>query len=538
MRRLSPPALLAFVLGILITGNAFAATYYVSTSGSDSNNGTSKTTPWAHAPGMASCSGVCASTSPKPGDQFILRGGDTWASSSLPWSWHWSGSSGSNIVIGVDQTWFAGSSWVRPILSGDGTWPGSSTGQFFLSIGSNSYVEVANLEFTGYYLSAGATSQTGYFYTGGGSNDLIHDNYMHGWTHSAGVAEGSPGGNVNAFTCSGSQSDLTTKLYNNVVDGSDTDKQSFGALYTVGGCNNVYQNYFAWMADAVNENGIILFHDNVESNTGMMCYSGCGTHNNVMESNNDPVGGMFTYNNLFIFSAPSDNQGGIVIQLAPKASYTSYFFNNVVIQGPPYEANEIVCADPLVGSGSGSACTIFNNTVEGGVDSGPPSGTIVRAGSFNGHIGPSAINLYNNHVISSNSTIVTTGDCSNSACTVTQLPSVQTRQSLSTANGQGYASTQAFAFSPTSSSGSTVGAGVNESALCSTISVLNATAGAACKYDTTYGVTYDEASHTITGLARTPIQRPASGAWDAGAYQFGTGSQPPSPPTGLSAVIQ
>ncbi len=538
MNRQLPRALLLFVLAVVMSGTASATTYYIAANGSDSNSGTSNTSPWLHAPGMNGCSGVCASVTPVAGDQFILRGGDTWTSSSLPWNWNWSGSSGNNIFIGANQSWFSGSAWTRPVLTGGGAWPGATTGQFFLNIQSNSYLEVANIEFTGYYQGAAASSQTGYFYKGNGTSVLIHDNYMHGWTHLAGVAEGDPGGNVNALTCSGNQTDLTTELYNNVVDGSDTSEDSFGALYTIGGCNNVYRNYFAWVADAVNENGIILFHDNVESHTGMMCYSGCGAHNNVMESNNDPVGGMFTYNNLFTFNAPNDNQGGIVIQLAPKATYTSYFFNNVVIQGPPYQANEIVCADPLSGSGSGSTCTIFNNTIEGGVDSGPPSGSIVRAGSFNGQTGPSAINLYNNYIISSNSTVITTSDCSNSPCTVTQTPSTQTRQALSAANAQGYTSTQTYAFSPTSASGVTVGAGVNETSLCATISSLNAAAGAACNSDTTYGVTYDSTTHAIVDLARTPVARPSTGGWDAGAYQFAAGAQPPNPPTGLTATVQ
>ena len=52
--------------------------YYISAAGSDANNGTSKSTPWAHVKGMPNCSGVCASTTPVAGTGFILRGGDTW----------------------------------------------------------------------------------------------------------------------------------------------------------------------------------------------------------------------------------------------------------------------------------------------------------------------------------------------------------------------------------------------------------------------------------------------------------------------------
>ena len=59
--------------------------YYISKSaGSDTNAGTSEGSPWAHLPGMPSCSNVCASAVPTsnnnaaPGTGFILKGGDTW----------------------------------------------------------------------------------------------------------------------------------------------------------------------------------------------------------------------------------------------------------------------------------------------------------------------------------------------------------------------------------------------------------------------------------------------------------------------------
>lgn len=76
VRRLLPLAI--FVTCIIANGSAFGSTYFIAANGSDSNNGSSKTTPWLHAPGMPNCTGKCASTTPKPGDQFIFRGGDTW----------------------------------------------------------------------------------------------------------------------------------------------------------------------------------------------------------------------------------------------------------------------------------------------------------------------------------------------------------------------------------------------------------------------------------------------------------------------------
>src|SRR5579863_2798372 len=88
------------LLGVLFAaGNVSATTYYVAADGSDSNDGTSKTTPWQHAPGMTTCSSMCASTTPKAGDSIILRGADTWSSSSFPWTWKWSGSSGNPVQV-------------------------------------------------------------------------------------------------------------------------------------------------------------------------------------------------------------------------------------------------------------------------------------------------------------------------------------------------------------------------------------------------------------------------------------------------------
>src|ERR1700758_4405351 len=69
---------LLILLACFVITSASATTYYIAANGSDSNNGTSKSTAWLHAPGMPACSAVCASTTPKAGDRFVFRGGDTW----------------------------------------------------------------------------------------------------------------------------------------------------------------------------------------------------------------------------------------------------------------------------------------------------------------------------------------------------------------------------------------------------------------------------------------------------------------------------
>src|SRR5262249_13484508 len=78
-------------------------------------------------------------------------------------------------------------------------------------------------------------------------------------------------------------------------------------------------------------------------------------------------------------------------------------------------------------------------------------------------------------------------------------------KSPTAAASQGFGTLQTYAYSPTLSSNGTVGAGTNQTSLCA-----GALAGL-CR-DTTYAG------------ARTTNARPASGAWDAGAYQFNGGA--------------
>jgi len=60
-------ALLILTVGTMMTGIASAANYYVAANGSDSNSGTSNTSPWLHAP-------VCRTAlEPAPPLRFVLE---------------------------------------------------------------------------------------------------------------------------------------------------------------------------------------------------------------------------------------------------------------------------------------------------------------------------------------------------------------------------------------------------------------------------------------------------------------------------------
>ena len=190
-------------------GNLFATTYYIDYSnGSDGNNGTSKTSPWQHAPGMTGCVSNCASASPKAGDSFILKGGVTWPNAALGWDWTWSGASSTStlgctgsgcIYIGIDQAWYTGSAWSRPILDAGGTavHPTQAGANVIFRCYCN-YVQVDNIEYKGLYWTGNPNYGDGANFVlaagspGHGVNVEIAHIYMHGWshnTHASGTSE-------------------------------------------------------------------------------------------------------------------------------------------------------------------------------------------------------------------------------------------------------------------------------------------------------------------------------------------------------------
>lgn len=62
-------------------GNTF---YIDQSAGSDSNNGTSPSTPWRNVPGTSACSAVCASTALQPGNIVYFDRADTWILTGSP----------------------------------------------------------------------------------------------------------------------------------------------------------------------------------------------------------------------------------------------------------------------------------------------------------------------------------------------------------------------------------------------------------------------------------------------------------------------
>ena len=522
--RLSPKFSI-LILYLLFASHASATTYFIAANGSDSNNGTSKTTPWAHGPGMKNCIANCAAVTLKAGDQVVFRGGDTWGPSSWPMVPPGSGgTAGSPVYFGVDQTWFAGSAWARPIFSGGGTYPGAASGPF-LQMGYASNWVIDNIEFTGLYSNSG-TNGSAYIACNNGSsctNFEVKNCYAHGWTHGT----GSGLYDVGSFLYVNGQNNSASSAHDNVIDGSDTTGDSFGVF--AGGPAQIYQNYVNHVVNIVNSNitGVLNVHDNTFLNTS--CSFDGATHGNAIQ-NNPPSTGVIVYNNLVEHLSsctfPLNMQAG--------SNSTNYFFNNVYAD----VSNIAVALTGYVGGVSNATFYAFDNTVEPGTDSG--SGTSNAVFTIDGASAGSTYYICNNHGITNGPlfTVYSSGGSYSVACTPS-IPGTTTNnlvESKTVANGQGYTSTEAYPFSPTGSSSPTVGTGINLSSFCN--GMPDYTTQSACLSDSTVGVAEVSGSggYVVSTPHRSPMVNPPTGAWDIGAY--GIATQSVNPPTGLTATVQ
>lgn len=254
-------ALLLFMLPTLLN----ATTYYVDiTSGADTNAGTSKATAWAHAPGMHNCTNTCSTTTINAGDSIILKGGETWPNASFMWTLP-VGAAGNPVYIGVDKTWYAGSSWSRPIMNAGGVGIMNNGGVMFM-MGANTTVD--NLEITGYYwdstvCNTGTYGQCVIFNAGQTTGQTWENLYVHGWTHAgadhtstSGISSVIQGGNSGAGVA-----------HDNVITGADVPgDHSMNAFFAAPG--TAYNNVLVQLSSGAIISYPVSFHDNYVADIG------------------------------------------------------------------------------------------------------------------------------------------------------------------------------------------------------------------------------------------------------------------------------
>lgn len=486
-------------------------TYYISKStGSDSNTATqaqSKSTPWAHLPGMqAGCISNCKSYSPIAGDRFILKGGDTWGSSDLGGvNITYSGSSTSPIYIGVDQTWFAGASWTRPVWSCQNTNCGDSSATLGNVVWlAGNYLMLDNIELTGYKYDGGGNVISTY-----GNNINVEHCYIHGWSRTSGATSMDPYAismNWSNFAGEGTG----TVYYQNVIDGSDSPNQDFmgGILHG----STVEGNVIRYVYNGMNGVFNVIDGNLVEYNY----VSASGDHCNMIFPQGIFSGNILQISNNVVRHAQCN--GGTTIFVMANSSCTactSYIFNNLLYD------NEVDSDKgfSIGGPNANGNFYYYNNTV-------------VTAGGYcmqNGSQGTGTAYYANFHCISPQPICnFLNGTCNNNGGNLSQT-AAQADANTSPHFDQ-YTATETYAYSPVASTNSTVGGGSNLATSCSG-------AMATLCSDASYA-TYNTSNHAVS--MRTTNKRPGSGPWDVGAYAFSTGGSSPgvSSPSSLTVTVE
>jgi hypothetical protein len=504
------PAPITFGGNVTLANLGITNCYFIASNGADSNSGTNESSPWAHLPGMSGCSANCAAHTPAAGEGYILRGGDTWTNSAINWAW--SGTSANPLYVGIDTSWYSGSSWTRPKWTSTGTVWSTST--------NKSYVIVDNIETSGL---VAATGNEPNIFVACGKYMTLERLYLHGWTTTE--TTNNPGSQAFGLSC-GMPNQGTTLRYN-VIDGTDSSRNmlfvthsntpiAYGNVMThvytgLDGCGDDWHDN---LLDDAMVQGVVTGHqDGLYQQT--QCYSPNSLiYNNVIRNVTNPLTGGAV--KLWL------NGNGV----CPFPSCTNYAFNNVIYN--TYPGNTVDTGGHLSGVNYGT-WYFFNNTIQCGTNS---NIGMCKVGMTTG----ATLNMYlsNNHWIQSgtSSPLSCTNDPGGSCSQTNDL-----MQTLSQANAQGYTDTSAYAFQPTSTSSSTVTEATTLQSLCATIGAVDADAGAACQSDTTYACSYDTTNHTVRCPTRETVARTAKP--NIGAYQFSSTQAPTlNPPAGLTASVQ
>jgi len=219
-------------------------------------------------------------------------------------------------------------------------------------------------------------------------------------------------------------------------------------------------------------------------------------------------------NVIYNFGAGS---GGLYANVCGNQSNATYMWNNIIYNN--YSGgNSDIQIEPYGGSSGCGVFYIWNNTLQ------IPSGTgasAIRVVSRGYSVG--TVDTRNNHFI------VDGGNYFSAPSGVgTRVDGNNVVQTNSVASSQGFSISSGYPLAPNTGTAATVDRGANLSSLCS-----GALAGLCA--DTTAAVKLDPVGNKVV-VNRVTLQRPATGAWDVGAFEFdanGGGSTPLNPPTNL-----
>lgn len=466
--------LLTALLFVLMTISAQATTYYISYSaGSNSNNGTTTSTPWKSHPYMqtgAGCAGSPHAYTHVNGDRFIFKGGDSWPAACFDMVIATGGSSGSPDYYGVDAAFFTGGAWTRPKFDPNHATP---TGNYMIKGFGTSNQTWDNIEIVnqGVAVQAGAFSVGEAFqYANSDTGIILQNMYIHDW-------------NINGALSGDNVEYSAGSIYGNVILLNSEIEDSAG--YMTSGPTNVRTGGACQNCEEVGGNqihdvmagcfSVNSCHDNTFYNMTGEIQSYTSLHSQIIEDDADQ-GSMAVYNNII-----HDSSGiGVTIYMCPP----TWIYNNVI-----WNTNNVnIMMSGACGPAAGTSY-VENNTVD--CSNGTACFGTDSKGTLNG-----TVNLKNNHWITNGSPT----SFPSSITTLNQTTNIT--MSTSTATSQGY--TSGNVYQPTSGGDSTVGAGTNLSSSPNCTGNLTA-------------LCFDR-----LGLAR-------GATWDIGAYEFPNGGAASTP---------
>jgi hypothetical protein len=524
--------------GALVTLASLGVTscYYASSlsGASDSNSGTSESSPWLHIPGMPTCTATCGtvqSAGVPAGTGIIIEGGSTYHfgnSSATPYAgggginFTWSGTSSHYTYIGVDLGW-PSTGWTRPVFTGDNS-PSTSVvgscayqvtnGNDMVAFSGTVYNILDDFEFTGFCWNTTQSSNEGgaimltFNSSGSPNGHIVSRNYVHGWTH---TSAGTQGGGGIAFYSYNQEPGITYEY--NVIDGSDSDPYSLISMK-----GDVYQfnyNVVRYNQGENSSSGCYRVHDNLWEY--MNNVTDGSSHSDVLQCYGETSHGSsdpnLFYNNIFRYIGTLGSQAlsANTLWLAPPTGQTDYVFNNVIHD---LYANSnyfnISQASPPIGGGN---VAFYNNTFVN-----PPFNSAWPCPAP----APGSVSSQNNHWITTYTSTMDGCSFSSETTDLFMTPTLAATQGYTSAND----------YAPTASSNSTVGAGTNNATFCNGLN--DSVSKAACLQGFT-GVAYNATNHTVVVPAILGVNRPSTGAWNVGAYQFAATG--PNAPTGLTVTV-
>ncbi len=410
----------------------FGSVFYIDFSrGADNNTGTDKNTPWKHAPGMTDCSDLCKAVVLQPGDSVIFKGGVTWDHTCFPFTIRTPGLNDSRrIYYGVDQTWFSGSTWTRPIFDEEDNIP---TGYSMVVFGPTAaWLTLDNIEIKNFRIenSSDPLGRSMIQFQYGATNITVTNSLIHSWTATVGGCDSGCDDQTGAVTGLGP---MTNTVLDHVTIYNDKGNKNIGA------CSfNVAVVQYSTLHDCTQGTfGGVIVHDCQIYNIRQS--GDASAHENALQTSS---GRAQIYNNVVhdVF------HGTCVYPVLGPDSGTVNVFNNVVWNCVPTPFGP---DSERIGSATVDV-NIYNNTAKGG--------SVFSAGPRAGNNPIRVLTIRNNHWISdlSNPLYVVNG----AAMTITQSNNIVMTTAVATR--QGYTVENRFA--PTNITNSTVDTGSSEAA--------------------------------------------------------------------------